>query len=315
MITALHHVGHVVRDLGAAMDLYARLGFSLPPPTCPALPPADGLPPEPLGAANTHAHFPGAFVELLTVVGEGAATRLPGVTRVSPLQVPADRLPAFRSAIEATTADLAAALARFEGAHILMLTPDDIDATAARLRADGVAHGGVHTAQRSVETAGGTRTSPVRFLELDGTGVPEGRVGYAQNAGDGAGVAHPNGAVDLVESVLCVAAHDLPAAERRYERYLNRPARRDGERRTFDLAAAQVTLITPAGLADLLPGERPPALPAFAAYAVAVRDLAAAGRLLRDADVPVRESPAGDLFVPAAAALGVAIVFRQLVSR
>ncbi|WP_206641731.1 hypothetical protein [Nonomuraea polychroma] len=65
------------------------------------------------------------------------------------------------------------------------------------------------------------------------------------------------------------------------------------------------------GLVGLLPGEGMAALPGFAAYAVAVRDVAATERFLREAGVPVRESSAGEVFVPAPEALGVAIIFRQ----
>ncbi|WP_176711397.1 hypothetical protein [Streptomyces sp. PTY087I2] len=46
------------------------------------------------------------------------------------------------------------------------------------------------------------------------------------------------------------------------------------------------------------------------AYIVTVRDLAPARDLLHRNDVPVRETPSGDLFVPARAPLGTAVVFR-----
>lgn len=102
--------------------------------------------------------------------------------------------------------------------------------------------------------------------------------------------------------MLCVADPALPGVERRYGRYFGR-ATRSGR--------ADVTVVAASALGDLLPGERPPALPAFAAYAVAVRDLEAAGKLLRGNGVPVVRTGPAELFVPAAAALGVAIVFRQ----
>ncbi|MGA5421042.1 hypothetical protein [Streptomyces lavendulocolor] len=64
-------------------------------------------------------------------------------------------------------------------------------------------------------------------------------------------------------------------------------------------------------LTALLPDECPAALPAFVAYTVAVRDLAVVRDLLKAEGIPLRESPSGDLFVPAEAALGAAIVFRR----
>ncbi|MFI7054207.1 VOC family protein [Streptosporangium canum] len=322
-VSGLHHVGHVVTDMGQALELYRRLGFTLPPPSCPALPAVVGAPPEPFGAANTHVYFPRNFIELVTVVGDGATGRVPADARLIPLRVPDDRLPGLVAAVRGTAANLAACLRRFEGMHILMFDSPDLDGAAVRLSADGVGHGGVHTVRRPVETADGTRTEPVRYLEIDGPGpgvargrVPEGRVGLAgdpapEMAGARRHMDHPNGAVDLLECVMCVEDAELPEVERRYERYLGRPARRAGPVRVFDLEGAKVVLVAGSALAGLLPGERAPALPAFVAYTVAVRDLAATGRLLRETGVPLGRTAAGEIFVPARAALGVAIVFRQ----
>jgi catechol 2,3-dioxygenase-like lactoylglutathione lyase family enzyme len=54
-ISGLHHVGHLVHDMEAALDRYRRLGFTLPGPAYPVLG-------EPFGTGNTHAYFPGDFV-------------------------------------------------------------------------------------------------------------------------------------------------------------------------------------------------------------------------------------------------------------
>lgn len=310
-IGGLHHVGHVVHDMGRALERYRRLGFALPGPAYPVL----GEPPEPFGVANAHAYLGGNFIELVAVAEAG---HLPDDARPIPLQVPEDRLPAFREAVRGAVANLNACLRRFEGVHILMFDSPDIDGAAARLAAGGAGHGGVHAAQRPVETAEGVLMEPVRYLEIDGAGpglVPEGRVGLAENAaGSPHGAAdHPNGAVELAGCVLCVADDELGDTERRYELYLGRAARRDGPVRTFALGEgrAEVVLVAASALSGLLPGEEAPALPGFAAYAVEVRDLAMTGRFLRDGDVPVRTTPAGEIFVPARAALGTAVVFRQ----
>jgi hypothetical protein len=128
---------------------------------------------------------------------------------------------------------------------------------------------------------------------------------------DGVPAAHPNGALDLVEAVLCVPDAELADHVRRYERYLIRPAGGDGPVRRFELGGGRVTLVSASGLDDVLPGERPPVLPAFAGYAVTVRRLDAARRLVTEAGFLLRETPDGEAFVPAAAALGAAVVFRQ----
>jgi hypothetical protein len=72
---------------------------------------------------------------------------------------------------------------------------------------------------------------------------------------------HPNGALQLVESVLCVPDADLSAYERRYARYLQRPARSDGPLRVFDLDASRVVIVPSAALGVILPDEVPPGAP------------------------------------------------------
>ncbi|MGI5288089.1 VOC family protein [Nonomuraea polychroma] len=308
-ISGLHHVGHIVHDMGQALEQYRRMGFALPGPAYPVV----GEPPEPVGVGNTHAYFAGNFVELVAVAGAG---RVPDDARLIPLRVPGDRLPVLKEAVRGTAANLESCLRRFEGVHILMFDSSDIDGGAARLAASGVGHGGVQVAQRPVETVDGVRMEPVRWLEIDGARrglVPEGRVGLAENASAHDAADHPNGAVELVECVLCVADDELDEAEGRYTRYVGGAASRDGAARTFALGdgRARVTLVGASGLDGLLPGEGVAALPGFAAYSVAVRDVAATSRFLREAGVPVRESSAGEVFVPAREALGVAIIFRQ----
>ncbi|MFD7771311.1 VOC family protein [Streptomyces sp. NPDC059787] len=70
-IARLHHVGHIVEDMTQAISLYERLGFVVPPPSCPAMPRREGAAPEPFGAANTHAGFAGSLLELATCVEDG----------------------------------------------------------------------------------------------------------------------------------------------------------------------------------------------------------------------------------------------------
>ncbi|XXY51390.1 VOC family protein [Sorangium sp. So ce269] len=320
----LHHVGHVVSDLEEGLALYRRLGFHLSPPACPVLSLREGEPPRPIGAANTHANFPRSFVELMSCVSDEDPDRLPRGVRRIPIQAPPEHLPRITAAIRGIVARLASCLARFQGLHILVLKTSDAEATAGRLSAEGVRHGGVNTVRRPIDTASGARMEPTRLLEIDSDDpeearagrVSEGRIAVAENPAAEVleaqlDLEHPNGAVDLVGSVLCVARAALSDVERRYEKYLGRPARADGPTRVFELEGSQVTLVADADLDTLLPGERAPALPAFVAYAVAVRDLGAARRLLEENGFALRRSAAGDLFVPAAAALGTAIVFRQ----
>jgi hypothetical protein len=125
---------------------------------------------------------------------------------------------------------------------------------------------------------------------------PEGRLALAEDApADPAHLignqGHPNGAIELIESVLCVPDTDLRNFVRRYTRYLQRPARSDGPLRVFDLSNSRVLIIPNSALDSVLPGEAPPELPAFVGYGLAVRDLRAtqdlfgAGRV-SGADIP-----------------------------
>ena len=323
-IEFLHHIGHVVSDMEEGLELYRRLGFHLSPPAYPMLSPREGEPPRPFGAANTHANFPRNFVELMTCVRDDGSSRIPGGAKLIPLQAPPEHLQRLTESIRATVAKVASCLARFQGLHILVFKTRDAEAVAGRLGSEGVRHGGVNAVRLPVDTAQGPRIAPIRLIELDSGGteeaassrVPEGRIAMAESPPAELLQAqlhmdHPNGAVDLVESVLCVAEAALPEVARRYEKYVGRPARIDGPMRVFDLERSRVTLVADADLEAILPGERAPALPAFVAYAVAVRDVGAARKLLEENGLPLRVSASGDIFVPAAAALGAAVIFRN----
>jgi hypothetical protein len=317
-IIGLHHVGHLVQDMPTVVDTYRRLGFTLPPPAYPALPTAPGQPTRALGAANTHIYLRRNFIEIVSVIDDGQP--LPDDAQVIPLNVPDDKLPGVLAAVRGTVANLVACLDRFEGVHILMLDSPDIDRAAARLRTAGVGHGGVHLVQRPVDTVEGTRTESVRYLEIDSDEpgatrgrLPEGRVGLAENhAGDThQRPAHANGAVDLVECLLCVPDAALPGFQRRYETYLGRPAEPCGPTRSvFHLDDATVTVVA----ASALPDERPPALPAIVGYTVSVHDTAQTEQHLQAAEVPHHKSPTGEIVVPASEAHGVAITFRATTS-
>ena len=152
-------------------------------------------------------------------------------------------------------------------------------------------------------------------MEIDGEGVPEGRLAVAEPPPPDVlrtrRVDHPNGAWDLVEAILCVEGADVANVARRYETYTGRTARRNGPTQVVDLDGAMVTIVPNSDLEAVLPGERAPGLPAFVAYAVEVRDLDATRRHLQRNGFPVNALPSGDVFVPAAAALGAAAIFRQ----
>ncbi|MCO1656219.1 VOC family protein [Pseudonocardia humida] len=300
-IDRVHHVGHVVPDIGAAADRYRRMGFRVPPPSFPVLPAAGG-PARAVGAGNTHLAFRRNFVELVTVLDGADAP----AGQLVALDVPAAARERVAASIAATTARVRAALDRFAGLHILVLATSDADAAAARLTGAGIGHGGVVRLTRPSPDGGAP--VPVALLEVDAAASPEGRLAFAEEL-DETGPEHPNGALDLLGPVLCVPDAELDAHAGRYRRLLARPVREVGPTRVLDLDAGRVVLVGDSALGAVLPGERAPALPAFAAFAVRVRDLASTRALLVGAGFGVRDTPDGAILVPAAEAGGCAVVF------
>lgn len=293
-----HHVGLVAADLNEAAQRYEQLGFYLTPPSYHVVATKEGEEPRPLGTANVCAMLRRSYIELLAQVREDVPMRV-----------------------------LAPWLDRFPGFHILALNSPNADAVAARLEAVGIAHGGVSTLDREVDTPDGPRMLGFRNVMFGGEdlsapvvwpdgGQPEGGVQAVQNLTpeylfQARWMTHPNGAVDLVDYMLCVEDDRLAEVERRYAKYLGRSVRIDGPRHVFDLIGSRITLIPGSRLDEVLPGEEPPALPAFVALEVAVRDLAATRALLEGNELPISELGAERVFAPARAALGGAVVFSQ----
>ena len=320
-ITGLHHVGLLVRDIAAAIEAFRRLGFHVGPPSYPALPPAPGAAPEPIGAGNTHADFPRTFIELVALAPERRGD-LPSDADLVPLQVPDERLEGTRALMRHTVAGLAARLDRFEGAHVLVFAGADTERTAARLSEAGIIHSGSQRAQRPITTAEGTKLEAIKHLEInDGTAEqpgmpPEGRVGVAEDAPPEildaqTGLDHPNGATGLVECVLTVSADELEATADRHAKYLGVPPARDGRARAFELESGRLTITTASEHSERFPGEQPLEPPSLSAYAIEFTDLDACERLLGDRGVGLRWTDRGEPFIPAAAGYGAAIVLRQ----
>lgn len=307
-VTGLHHVGHVVHDIGAAREVYRRLGFRTPPATFPALPPEPGAPPRAFGAGNTRADLRRGFVELVTVLDAGAA--LPQGARAHTLEAEPEQLARLTRAVEEASGRVRGALERFEGLHILAFEAGDIESAAAELSAAGVAHGGVNRLQRPVESAEGTVMEPAAFLELDtAQNTPEGRLAVAEAVG-ARSVAHPNGAFALVEAVLAVPGEEVERYARRYAAYTGRTARDPGTGLVLGLGASRLVLVGASDLESVVPGAGVPALPGLAAYGVAVADPDLTEAHLRTHGVPFERIRDG-LVVPAEAALGTAVVFRR----
>ena len=313
-IKNIHHAGHIVTDMSAALELYRKLGFAYLTPTYPLIAEKEGEAPKPLGVANTHITFLRNFVEIATVVKDGG--QVPDDAKLVPIQVPPAALPRVLENIKRTVDTVSSCLARFEGTHILCFYSPDVEASAARFHKSGIGNSGVNSVMRQVETTDGVKILPLKVLEIDGEDVPEGRLAIAdipplEILQTQTHMDHPNGAIELVEVILCVDDSEIDDFTNRYQRYLGCDAQTDGAKRIFDLESAQITIVPGSQLANILPGEVAIALPGFIGYVVEVRDISATRKYIEKNGFPVKETSVGDIFVPAYAVLGTAIVFRQ----
>ncbi len=162
-----------------------------------------------------HAHFAHNFVEIMAVVNE--ESHLPEDAHAIPLQVPPAALPQVVESIERTIARISASLARFEGLHILVFQTEDANESARRFDQSGVGHSGINRVQQPQQRV------PMGVIEIDREDVPEGRLAVAEALVSETPEAqsapqHPNGAVDLIESVLCVPDAQIETYVARYQR-------------------------------------------------------------------------------------------------
>lgn len=313
-IDKIHHVGHVVQDMETALELYRKLGFVCTPPAYPTMAEQEGEAPKPFGAANAHIDFVDNFIEIVTIVQEGG--RIPDDAHLIPLSAP----PAVRSriidSIKRTVVTISGCLTRFEGTHILVFSTINAITSAARLEQEKVGHGGVNTVQRPVKTKTGTQMIPVRLLEVDDDQVSEGRLAFAENPPSNVlrtkiHTDHPNGAIELVETILCVEDPELIACVERYQLYLGVEPQTEGREIVFDIGGGRITIISKSHLTDALPGEALPSLPGFIGYVVKVRDLSVTRLYLESNGFSVLETAKGDVFVPGASLYGTTLIFRQ----
>ncbi|MBW8269614.1 VOC family protein [Caldovatus aquaticus] len=294
-VLALDHVGVAARDLAPLAAAYERLGFTLTPVAQQSGRRRPDLPVERFGTGNRCAFLRHGYVELIAILD-----------------------PALHDN------GLGAFLARYQGMHILALAMADEQANLARLRRAGVPIPGVAYLERPVEEGG-----PVaRFARLPFPDAPEGRIQLIRHLTpellwQERWMDHANRAVALEAAILVAAAPAESAA--RLSRLAGLPVEPDpagGFALALPGAAGaagprapametRVRILTPEGLARVLPGMAPPALPAMAGMVLRTADGNAAVRRLL-AGLPLRAAPeaaAGGLMVPPEHAGGAAVVF------
>lgn len=286
MSEALHldHTGHIVADLAAAAQLYARLGFDLQPVSHHQTPGPDGAM-VPGGTSNQCAMLEQGYLELLTV--------------------------ADRSAPSYSARENAAFLDRFEGLHLLAMGTRDATATRARLTAAGVAFA-PRDLGRMVDSPSGRQEARFRLMPVDGLTDANQVFFFIEHAtrdlvwAPGSTI-HRNGAKRLRELVM-VAGEPARMADR-LDRAFGRTAVREGDALSWQLDRSRLIVTTPEGAQAHfgVPVARRDGAHA-AGQAVEVADLGAAGRLLAANGVPFTRHR-GRITVAPADCLGVALQF------
>lgn len=275
--TSLDHVGIAGRDLGALAAAYEALGFRLTPFAQHHAPGPDGVV-RPIGTGNRCAMLRQGYLELIAVVDPA---------------LPSNTLDRF--------------LARYEGLHIVAFGIDDPEAELARLRAGGMAIGGIAWLERPIGTPEGVRTA--RFARLPSPEAPEGRMQLIRHLTPELLwqphlLDHPNQAVSLDETVFAVA--DPAEVAARLGRLVGRApvAAEDGF--LLPLGPGRLGIHTEDGARRRLPGLVVPCLPFVAGLVIGTADGARAITGIAGAR---GTKVAGGFLVPAGVAGGASLLF------
>jgi hypothetical protein len=287
-IDSVNHVGHVVRDLGAAAARFEEMGFVLSPLSMHFGSPGPGEPEQPLGSGNRCAIFPDNYLELVA-------------------HVDADKYDLFCGRY----------LERFEGAHIICFGCGDAGVVDERVREAGIDTSGVIPLQRDIDTVEGARTAKFDCVHFAAAVTPEGLIQAAHHRTpefihQARYLDHPNGAVALSDVYLSTA--DPAAAAERYEKLTGRAAMAADGRFQFEMprpVGSRVTILAAADVSDWLPGAADHPDPHLAGYAFGTSDLEAVRRQLDNAEIAHLQQD-GRVVVPAEAAFGAVVVFEPI---
>lgn len=265
-------------EAGAA---FARLGFPLTPLTVHRNEDEAGKR-VPTGTANRCAMLGHGYLEILTDV-EGLDTPFSRAHR--------------------------AAIARYEGLHLIAFSVDDVEAEARRLDAEGFDPQPVANLRRPmpVDGGGGEEEAGFSVLRVAPGTMAEGRMQILRHetpdiVWQPSTIPRGNGVSGLSGVVICT---DDPAeAAERYARFTGRG--RAGARIALDRGS--LDFVTPAELARAIPAARPPGLPFIAVAVLESADIAATRRFFEAAGVPVETLSDGAIAIAPEIAMGAWMV-------
>lgn len=263
--TFLDHVGYFVADLDAAGTQLERLGFRVSLTNVQTNADATGAL-KPSGTSNRLARLKRGFIEILAA------------THDTPL---ADQFKA--------------ALARYDGLHLIALSHGDIPATRARLVAAGFPMQDVVELRRRDRTLPDNPEVHFSVLRPQPGAMAEGRVQYVKphtidSVWRANTITTENGAEGLTDMLLVV--NDPASVAARYGRYTGVAPVMRGGLHAVPLDRGELVFASPIEAAARLPGFRALSLPFMAGQALRA-DLAVTRAFLARAGVtPVFESHA-----------------------
>jgi hypothetical protein len=288
-INTFHHLGIVARDLAATVTQCERLGFMFTPLSFPEFPLSPGGPPEQVGVANRRAIFRNGYLEML---GVSDADRWASISKSQRGPFDIDR-----------------PLERYEGLYVMHFGTENLDGVRENLVAQGLNPSASQPFQRTVETPEGSAMMRARRLSFAPEASPEALFQIVQHeTPQQRYMAHPNGARELTEAILCV--EDPKEVAGGYARYAGHPVTRRGDLLVLDLGEARLVVLDRETLEAVLPGEEPPTLPYLAGLAVSA-DLDHAAKFLCLQKTAFLEH-AGRIIISARDAGGCAVAFEQL---
>ena len=264
-------------EAGAA---FARLGFPLTPLTVHRNEDEAGNR-VPTGTANRCAMLGRGYLEILTDV-EGLDT------------------PFSRAHL--------AAVARYEGLHLIAFSVDDVAAEAGRLDAEGFGPQPVANLRRPMPVdGGGEEEAGFSVLRVPPGTMAEGRMQILRHetpdvVWQPSTIARENGVSGLSGVVICT--DDPVEAADRHARFTGR--RHEAARVVLDRGS--LDFVTPAELARIIPAARPPSLPFIAATILESADVATTRRFFEAAGIPVEAQPDGAIAVAPEFAMGAWLV-------
>ncbi len=259
----LDHVGHFVRDPDTARRALAQAGFAPTPVSIQVNPDPSGGAPTPTGTGNVTAMLDRGYLEVL-----------------------------FKTADTPLGRELDLAVSRYAGVQLAAFAVADAQATHSRLEQAGFPMRPLVQMQRPVDTEAGPDIAAFTVVRLERGTMPEGRIQALTHRTEATvwqprWLAHPNGAVGLLDLVIAVA--DVDEAAQRFVRFTGRPAQPSALGQAIVLDRGRVQLLNKQDFSALFPELLPiPGLPFMGAYGICVRSIESAEDTLGRGNMTLR---------------------------